>query len=107
MIRKCAIFAIGVALLVAFGIAVAHGLPMKRAAADGTPSCEPASRTFNAAWESKAAVSTFGSAFIPDKGERHAATVRRSAAQAIALAIPAPAISAFAPLFRRPPPNHL
>jgi hypothetical protein len=107
MVRKCASFAFGFALIVLLGFAMAHAHALKIPGAStgfSTP-CEPASPTFNAASEAKA-VSTIDSTYAAENAEVSAGVVRRSYVESVAPAILPPVPWAFPPLFHRPPPAY-
>lgn len=102
MVRKCASFAFGLALIVALGFAMAHAQPLKAPGGStgfSTP-CEPASPSFKATSESKV-VSTIDSTFAAENAGTPAAVVRGSRVETLSRAIPPPA---YPPLLHRPPP---
>ncbi len=103
MVRKCASFAFGLALIVALGFAMAHALKLREASTGFSAPCEPASPVFKAASELKA-VSTIDSTYAAENAEAFAGVVRRSHVETVARAITPPAPRAFPPLFNRPPP---
>jgi len=105
MVRKCASFAFGLALIVALGFAMAHAQPLK--APGGctgfcTP-CEPASPAFKATSESKV-VSTIDSSSAAENAGVPAGVVRGSRVEAVSRSIPPPAPRSYSPLLHRPPP---
>jgi len=105
MVRKWASFALGLALIMALGFAMAHAHTLKTPGAPTSFSvpCEPASLVFKVASELKA-VSPIDSTCAAEKAEASAAIARVSYLETVARAIPPPAPRAFPPLFRRPPP---
>ena len=105
MVRKCASFAFGLALIVVLGFAIAraHALKIPGASTGFSTPCEPASPAFKAASESKA-VSTIDATYAAENAEARAGVVRRSYVETVARAITPPAPRAFPPLFHRPPP---
>ena len=105
MVRKCASFAFGWALIVALGFAIAHSHALKIPGASNgfSAPCEPASPVFKAASALKA-VSTIDSADAANNAEVSAGAVRRSCVETVARVITPPASRAFPPLFHRPPP---
>jgi hypothetical protein len=105
MVRKCASFAFGLALIVALGFAMAHAHPVKAPGGStgfSTP-CEPASPAFNAASGSKV-VSTIDSTFVAEDAGVPAGAVRGSRVEAVSRSIPPQAPGAYPPLLHRPPP---
>ena len=105
MVRKCASFGFGLALVVALGFAMVHAHPLKAAGGStgfSTP-CEPASPLFKAASESKV-VSTIDSTFAAENAGAPAGVVRGSHVEAVSRSIPPPAPGAYPPLLHRPPP---
>jgi hypothetical protein len=105
MVRKCASFAFGLALIVALGFAMVHVHPLKApggSAGFSTP-CEPASPAFKATSESKV-VSTIDPIFVAENAGAPAGTVRGSYVEAVSRWIPPPAPGAYPPLLHRPPP---
>jgi len=105
MVRKCARFAFGLALVVVFGFAMAHAHALKVPGASigfSTP-CEPVSPAFKAASESKT-VSTVDSTYAPENAEGPGGVVRGYCVETVARATAPPAPRAFPPLFHRPPP---
>ena len=105
MVRKCASFAFGLALIVALGFAMAHAHPLKAPGGSTGFSipCEPASPAFKATSESKV-VSTIGSTYAADNGGAPAGVVRGSRVEAVSRSIAPPAPRAYPPLLHRPPP---
>ena len=105
MVRKCASFAFGLALIVALGFAMAHAQPLKAPGGSTgfcTP-CEPASPAFKATSELKV-VSTIDSTSAAENGGAPAGVVRGSRVEAVSRWIPPPAPRAYPPLLHRPPP---
>jgi len=105
VLRKCASFAFGLALIVALGLAMAHAQPLKAPGGStgfSTP-CEPASPSFKATSESKV-VSTIDSTFAAENAGAPASVVRGSRVEAVSRSIPPPAPWAYPPLLHRPPP---
>ena len=105
MVRRCASFGFGLALIVALGFAMTHTHPLKaRGGSTGfsTP-CEPASPAFKAAGESKV-VSTFDSTFAPENAGAQAGVVKGSRVEAVSPPVLHPAPAAYPPLLHRPPP---
>jgi hypothetical protein len=105
MVRKCASFAFGLALIVALGFAMAHAHPLKAPGGStgfSTP-CEPASPAFKATSESKV-ISTIDSTFAADNAGTPAGVARRSRVEAVSQSSPPPAPTAYPPLLHRPPP---
>jgi hypothetical protein len=104
MVRKCASFAFCVAVMLALGFALAHANTQKvpGASIDFSTPWEPASPSFKAAGELKAA--TIESTFPVENTEATAGVVRISLIETVARAIPPPAPRAFPPLWHRPPP---
>jgi hypothetical protein len=107
MVRKCAIVAFGLALIVALGFAMAHLHALKTLGASTGFSlpCEPASSVFKAESESKA-VSTIDTTYAAENAEASAGVVRRSCVETVARALLPPAPWAFPHLFHRPPPAY-
>jgi hypothetical protein len=103
MVRKCASFACGLALIVAVGFAMAHALKIPGACTGFSAPCEPASPVFKATSELKA-VSTIDSTYAAENAEASAGVARRSYVETVARTITPPAPQAFPPLFHRPPP---
>ena len=103
MVRKCASFAFGLALLVALGFVMAHALKIPGASTGFSAACEPASPVFKAACELKT-VAPIDSTYAAQNAEASAGVARRSHVGTVARAVPPPAPRAFPPLFRRPPP---
>ena len=105
MVRKCASFAFGLALIVALSFAMAHAQLLKAPGGSigfSTP-CEPASPAFKATSESKL-VSTIDSTFAPENAGTPAGVVGRSCAETVSWSIPPQASGAYPPLLHRPPP---
>src|ERR1017187_913805 len=104
MVRRCASFAFGLALIVVLGFAMAHARALKipDASTGFSAPCEPASPAFKAS-ESKA-VSTIDSTYAAENAEGPAGVVRRNCVETVGRATAPPAPRAFPPLFRRPPP---
>ena len=105
MVRKCASFAFGLALIVALGFAMTHAHPLKAPGASigfSTP-CEPASPAFKATSESKVG-SAFDSTFAAENAGAPARVVRASRVEAVSRPILPPAPASYAPLLHRPPP---
>ena len=105
MVRKCASFAVGLALIVALGFAMAHARPLKaHGSSNGfsTP-CEPASPAYKATGEFKL-VSTIAPAIAAEKTGASVGAVGGSHDEAVSRSIPPQTPGAYAPLFRRPPP---
>ena len=105
MVRKCASFAFGLALIVALGFAMAHANPLKAPGGStgfSTP-CEPAPPSFKATSESKV-VSTIDSTFAAENAGGPAGVVRGSRVEAVSRPILPPAPAAYPPLLHRPPP---
>ena len=105
MVRKCASFAFGLALIVALGFAMAHANPLKAPGGStgfSTPS-EPAPPSFKATSESKV-VSTIDSTFAAENAGGPAGVVRGSRVEAVLRPILSPAPAAYPPLLHRPPP---
>ena len=105
MVRKCASFAFGVALIVALGFAMAqeHAVKIPGDSTGFSTPCEPASPAFNAASESRA-ISTIDSTYAAENAEGPAGVVRRYCVETVARATVLAAPRAFPPLFHRPPP---
>ena len=106
MVRKCASFAFGVALIVALGFAMAqeHAVKIPGDSTGFSTPCEPASPAFNAASESRA-ISTIDSTYAAEKNaDGPGGVVGRYRVEADARATERAAPRAFPPLFRRPPP---
>ena len=105
MVRKCASFALGLVLFVAFVLPMAHAHPLKAPGGStgfSTP-CEPASTAFKATSESKV-VSTFDSTFTAENAGAPAGVVRGSRVEAVSRSIPPQAPGGYPPLLHRPPP---
>ena len=105
MVRKCASFAFGLALIVALGFAMAHARPLKASGGStgfSTP-YEPASPAFKATSEAKL-VSTIDSTFAAEKAGAPAGVVGGSSVEAVSRSIPPQAPGAYPPLLHRPPP---
>jgi hypothetical protein len=105
MVRKCASFVFGLALVVALGFAMVHSHPLKAPGGStgfSTP-CEAASPVFKATSESKV-VSTIDSIFAAENAGAPAGVVRGSRVEAVSRSIPPPAPGGYPPLFHRPPP---
>ena len=105
MVRKCASFAFGLALMVALGFAMALAHPLKAPGGHtgfSTP-CEPASPAFKATSELKL-VSTIERTFAAENAGAPAAVVRGSRVEAVPRAIPPLAPGAYPPSLHRPPP---
>ena len=105
MVRKCASFAFGLALIVALGFAMVHPHPLKALGGStgfSTP-CEAASPAFKATSESKV-VSTIDSAFATENAGAQAGAVREPRIQAVSWSIPPQAPGTYPPLLHRPPP---
>jgi hypothetical protein len=105
VVRKFASFAFGLALIVAFGFAMAYAHPMKTPGGStgfSTP-CLPTSPSFKSTSESKV-VSTIDSTFAAENAETPACVVPGSRVETVSRAIPPPAPRAYPPLLHRPPP---
>ena|SRR5947209_1712907 len=104
MVRKCATFAFGLALIVALGFAIAHAhvLRVPDGSCDFSAPCEPASVAFKAANESNAV--SIDSTFAAGNAEVTAGVVRTFLVETVARVVPPPAPLAFPPLLHRPPP---
>ena len=105
MVRKCASFAFGLALIVALGFAMAHAHPLKAPGGStgfSTP-CGPASPAFKATSESKV-VSMIDSTFAAENAGAPGGVVRGSRVEAVSRSIPPQAPVAYPPLLHRPPP---
>jgi hypothetical protein len=105
MVRKCASFAFGLALIVTLGFAMVQAHPLKVPGGStgfSTP-CEPASPAFKATSESKV-VSTIGSTFAAENAGSPAGAVRGSRVEAVSRSMPPQAPGAYPPLLHRPPP---
>lgn len=104
MVRKCASFAFGLALIMALGFAMAHAHPLK-APGDSTgfsTPCEPALPTLKATGEAK--VVSIDLNFAAGSAEAAAGLVKGSHLEALWRPIPCPAPWTYAPLWHRPPP---
>lgn len=107
MLRKCASFAFGLALIVALDFAMAYAHPLKAPGGStgfSTP-CEPASPAFKAASEARL-VSTIDSIFATENAVAPPGVVRRSRVEAVSRAILPLVPGAYPPLWHRPPPAH-
>src|ERR1039458_2017331 len=105
MVRKCASFAFGLALIVALGFAMAHAHPLKTPGGStgfSTP-CEPASPAFKATSESKV-VSMIDSTFAAENAGAPRGVARGPGGDAASRSIPPQAPVAYPPLLHRPPP---
>jgi len=105
MVRKCAAFALALALIAALGFAMSHAKPAKIPGASigfSTP-CVPASPTFQAAGESNAILHIESGYDAKDAGVP-AGVVWTYAHGAVARGIPPPTPRIFPPLWHRPPP---
>ena len=106
MVRKCASFAFGLALIVALSFAMAHAHPLKAPGGStsfSTP-CEPASPAFKATGESKV-VSTIESTCAAENAKTPACVVPGSRVET-ARALPPAAPRSYPPLLHRPPPTN-
>lgn len=105
MVRKCASFAFGLALIVALGFAMAHAQPLKAPGGStgfSTP-CEPAPPAFKATSESKL-VSTIDSTFAAENAGAPAGVAAGSRVEAVSRSNPPQVPGAYPPLLHRPPP---
>jgi hypothetical protein len=106
MVRRCAVVAIAIALIVTLGVAIAHAHTSK--APDSTVISlprEPASPGFRAAGGSEAvAMKDWTAAF--ENAEAPANLVRKSSAEIFAWMMVIPTPRAFPPLLDRPPPSN-
>jgi hypothetical protein len=105
MVRKCATFALGLALSVALGSAMAHAQLLKAPGGStgfSTP-CVPASPAFKATSESKL-VSTIDSTFAAESAGAPTGVVRRSLVEPVSHSIPPQVPGVYPPLLHRPPP---
>src|SRR6516162_9502860 len=107
MVRRCATFASGLALLIALGWAIGHAHTLRVAGAgpDFSAPCEPVSQAFKAPGKFQA-VSPSGANFAADRAAAPAEVVRRYRLAMLAGAIPPPAPRTFPPLLHRPPPSN-
>jgi hypothetical protein len=89
MVRKCASLAFALVLIAALGFGTAHAKPLKVPCTSNSFSalCEPASRVFKVAGESKSALPV-ESTFAAENAEVPAGAVRLSRLEAVARAIP-------------------
>lgn len=107
VVRKCASFAFGLALVVALGFEMTHPHPLKASSVStgfSTP-CVPASPAFKATSESKVA-STFDSTFAAETAGAPARVGRASRVEPVSWPILPPALAAYPPLLHRPPPTN-
>jgi len=105
MVRNCVSFALGLALIVALGFAMAHAHPLKTPGGStgfSTP-CEPASPACKATSESNV-LSTVDSIFTADKAGAPAGIVREFRIEAVSPSKPPQAHGAYPPMWHRPPP---
>src|ERR1039458_5930474 len=105
MVRKCASFAFGLALIVALGFAMAHAHPLKAPGGStgfSTP-CEPASAAVKAASKSKV-VAMIDWPSAAENAGAPGGVVRGSRVEAVSRSIPPQAPVAYPPLLHRPPP---
>jgi hypothetical protein len=105
MVRKCASFALALALIAALGFAMAHVQSLKAPGGStgfSTP-CGPASTAFKATSEAKL-VSTIDSTSAAEKGGALAVAVGGSSIKAVSRSIPIRVLRAYPPLLHRPPP---
>ena len=105
MVRRCASFVFGLALIVALGFAMAYAHPLKAplgATGFSTP-CLSAPPAFKATSESKT-VSTIDSSFAAENAGAPAGVVRGSGVEAVSWSIPPQAMGTYPPLLHRPPP---
>src|ERR1017187_3122058 len=105
MVRKCASFAFGLALIVVFGFAMAqaHALKIPGDSTGFSTPCEPASPAFKATSESKA-VSMIDSTFAAENAGAPGGVVRGSRVAAVSRSLPPQAPVAYPPWLHRPPP---
>jgi hypothetical protein len=106
MVRKCASFAFGLALIVALGFAMAHAQPLKASGGStgfSTP-CEPASPAFKATSESKLVSTIYATVSGENAGGAPAEVVGGSRVEAVPWSIPPQVPGSYPPLLHRPPP---
>jgi hypothetical protein len=107
MFRKSVSFVLGLALIVALGLAIARAEALKASASlRVSVPCEPASPGIKTPAGESVVVLTVEASFATESLNLPAAVARRSQIEMVARAISPPAPLAFPPLLHRPPPTN-
>ena len=105
MVRRCAAFVLGLALIAAIGFAMSHAHPLK---APGTSigfsvPCEPATPAFQAASDTNVVSTTLWSV-APVRSAAVSEVWPAGWVEAISTSVAVPSPAVYPPLLRRPPP---